>query len=373
MRAGLGSPAAVVAVAACLLVPSAALAVGEPVFYELPLGTHASSMTAGPGGGIWFTGEQASKMGEGSSVVGSVSQAGAVDVFQLPSRISAGQIVAGPDGNLWFAGSYYNKAGYLVPRIGRFSPGGAFDEHTPVNHVGIVSSVAAGPDGAVWFTLVYRVDGRRRAAVGRIDASGGMMRFPLPGRSGPGAIVAGPDGNLWFSERGNGAPKIGRITPSGRLTHFRLPGLQRRPTSIVAGLDDNLWFGEEPVTYSRDRKSRVGRITTAGAITEFQVPGRERTQALAVDPGGNVWFTSPLGQGPLGVGSIAPSGTATPLTCLKPTACEVDADALAVGADGQLWFSMSKYYPHGGGGETAISDRLMEASEAGFVGRFPDG
>lgn len=362
-----------VAVVACLLVSSAAVAAGEPVFYELPPGTHASSMTAGPGGAIWFTGAQAPKTGEGGSVVGSVSQAGEVNVFRLPSQISAGQITAGPDGNLWFAGSYYNKAGYLVPRIGRFSPGGAFAEFTPANHVGGVNSVTPGPDGAVWFTLDYWVDGRRRAAVGRIDASGGITRFPLPGRSGPGAIVAGPDGNFWFTERGNGIPKIGRITPTGHLTNFRLPNRGRRPNSIVAGTDGNLWFGEEPVTYSHKPKNRVGRITTAGAITEFRVPGRERTQALAAGPGGNVWFTSPLGQGPLGVGSIASSGTATAPACLKPTPCAVDADALAVGTDGQLWFSMSKYYSHRGGGESGILEGLAEDSEAGVVGRIPLG
>ncbi len=369
MRAALGCQALIAALAACLLVP--AVAAGQPVFYELPPGTHAYSLTAGPRGAIWFTGAQATKWGESNAVVGSVGQDGQVELFHLPSRISARQIAAGPDGNLWFAGVSENEAGYLVPRIGRFTPGGVFDEFTPANRVGTVNSVTAGPDGAVWFTLVYWVEGRRRALVGRIDASGRMTRFPLPGRSGPAKIVAGPDGNLWFTERGDGVPKIGRVTPSGRLTHFRLPSRQRWPSSIVAGSDGNLWFGEEPVTYSRERANRVGRITTAGAITEFPVPGRERTQALAAGPGGNIWFTSPLGQGPLSLGSITASGTARPLLCLQQSPCEVDADALAVGADGQLWFSMSKYYSHGGGGGTGIAESIAEASEAGFVGRFP--
>ena len=34
-------------------------------------------------------------------------------------------------------------------------------------------------------------------------------------------ISAGPDGNVWFTVRG--ANKIGRITPSGRVTEFPIP------------------------------------------------------------------------------------------------------------------------------------------------------
>ena len=373
MRAGLGGLAVVVVLAACLLVPSASSAAGQPVFYELPPGTHAHSMTAGPGGAIWFTGGQASTSGQGGSVVGSISNDGQVELFPLPSHFFAGAITAGPDGNLWLAGAFHNKAGYLIPRIGRLSPGGALAEYAPANHVGTVHSVTAGPDGAIWFTLGYWVKGRKRPAVGRIDAGGATTLFPLPEGSGPGTIVAGSDGNLWFSERGGGAPRIGRITPDGRLTHFRLPSRYWRPTSIVAGADGNLWFGEEPVIFSPKGKSRVGRITTAGAIAEFRVPGRERTQALAAGPAGNVWFASPLGQGFLAVGSISSTGVVTPPACLKTTPCEVDADALAVGADGQLWFSMSKYYSHRGGGGTGLWEGITEASEAGFVGFFPAG
>jgi virginiamycin B lyase len=373
MRAALGGQAVVVALSACLLAPPAASAAGQPVFYELPPGTHAHSMTAGPGGAIWFTAGQALMTGEGGSVVGSIGEDGQVQLFPLPSHFFAGTIAAGPDGNLWLAGAFQNKAGYLIPRIGRLSPVGAFAEYAPANQVGTVHSVTAGPDGAIWFTLGYSAKGLKRGAVGRIDGGGATTLFPLPSGSGPGTIVAGADGNLWFTERGGGGPKIGRITPDGHLAHFRLPSRDWRPASIVAGTDGNLWFGEEPVIFSPKRRSRVGRITTAGAITEFRVPGQERTQALAAGPAGNVWFASPLGQGPLAVGSISSTGVVTPPACLKPTPCEVDADALAVGADGRLWFSMSKYYSHRGGGGTGLWEGIAEALEAGFVGFFPAG
>ncbi len=368
--AAFGGQAIVVALIAYLLMPSAASAAEETVFYELPPATHAFSMTAGPEGALWFMGERAySSSDEGGAVVGRLSLDGRVKVFDLPPRRDAWGIATGADGNLWFAESYENRRGYLVARIGRMSPGGVFDEYTLGNHVGGVNSVTAGPNGSLWFTSVYWVDARRKAAVGRISAAGEVKRFPLPPRSGPGDIVAGPDGNLWFTERGAGAPKIGRVTPAGRLTHFRLPDQEREPNSIVAGPDGNLWFGEEPSTYSRNFRSKVGRITTAGAIVEFRA-GRERTQVHAAGPAGEVWFTSPVGRGPYGLGSIAPGGAVASPACLKPTPCEIDADALAVGPEGALWFSASKFYAHRGGGGSGIFENLQEASEAGLVGRY---
>ena len=49
-----------------------------------------------------------------------------------------------------------------------------------------------------------------------------MTEYSLPTSfSIPQGITAGPDGNIWFAETHNN--KIGRITPSGRLTEYRVP------------------------------------------------------------------------------------------------------------------------------------------------------
>ena len=80
------------------------------------------------------------------------------------------------------------------------------------------------------------------------------------------AITAGPDGNLWFTEEG--ANKIGRITPSGRITEFPIPTASSGPDGITAGPDGNLWFTEGAA-------NKIGRITPTGAITEFPIPTAE--------------------------------------------------------------------------------------------------
>jgi virginiamycin B lyase len=87
-------------------------------------------------------------------------------------------------------------------------------------------------------------------------AAGTVTEFPVPSGS-PFAITAGPDGALWFTE---GTGNIGRITPAGVITAFRL--LSRcgkygdcEPYGITAGPDGNLWFTEVS-------GSKIGRITT---------------------------------------------------------------------------------------------------------------
>lgn len=353
---------------AFLLAPSVASAAGEAVFFELPPATHAHSMAAGPEEALWFTGEEG-RFGPlgGGGVVGRVSAAGQVDVFRLPPNRFAGSIAAGRDGNLWFPVGYEDKRGERVARLGRMSPDGAFEEYRLGNRPGGLKSVAAGPGGSIWFTAEYWVDGRQKATVGRVDASGRVARFHLPPRSRPGDIVTGPDGNLWFGQRGE-VPKIGRITPAGRITHFPLPDRAGAPTSIVAGPDGSLWFGQRDANYLRDRK-RVGRITTTGAITEFRVPGDYETRALT-SARGRIWFTTQFGQGAYGIGSIAVNGAATRPECLSATRCEIDADTLTVGADGALWFAASKFHSNFGGGGSGIAATMAEESEAGLVGRY---
>jgi len=368
-RAAIGA----LAIAAACLLPASAAA-SEPVFFELPVGVHAYSMTPGPEGKVWFTGKYAyNSASERVAVIGSVDGDGKVDLNELPAGLYTRQIAAGPDGSLWVAGAFYNESGYLTPRIGRLVPGGAFTEFAPTDRVGGVNSIAAGPDGGVWFTLAYWVAGRKRNAIGRIDpASGAIVQYPLPPRTGPGPIVAGPDGSLWFTEAGGGVPKIGRITPAGQLTHFRLPVRHQRPNSIAVGPDGNLWLGLQPTTYGRRTKALIARITPAGKFARFRTPGRAGSYGVTA-AGGRIWFESPLREGGMGLGSITTAGAIAPPACLKSKPCEVDADALTIDAAGRLWFSMSRYYSHSGGGGTGLYEGIMEEREAGFVGFFPAG
>jgi streptogramin lyase len=191
-----------------------------------------------------------------------------------------------------------------------------------------------GPDGNLWFT-----EGPSFPAIGRITPSGTITEFRvgLGAGSEPTAIEAGPDGNLWFTDGGR-SPAIGRITPSGTITEFSA-GLNPRsePESIVAGPDGNVWFTDDG---GRNLGTpAIGRITPTGTITEFSAgldPGG-RPAGIVAGPDGNLWFTDTPRFGPRrgAIGRITPSGTITEFSA----GLTGSPGGIVAGPDGSLWFT----------------------------------
>jgi streptogramin lyase len=198
---------------------------------------------------VWFTAHQA-------------SPAGSITKFPLPTANSGPYgITGGPDGNLWFTENGSSK-------IGRITTSGSITEFPlPTTNSGPLE-IAAGLDGNLWFT--EEIYGNNQeiigSKIGRITTSGSITEFPVPtANSGSAGITAGPDGNLWFTEeiyKGTGnnqeiiGSKIGRISPSGSITEFPLPGHGGIvPAEITAGPDGNLWFTEPG-------SNKIGRITS---------------------------------------------------------------------------------------------------------------
>lgn len=89
-------------------------------------------------------------------------------------------------------------------------------------------------------------------------AAATITEFTIPtSESQPLGIVTDSDGNLWFA--GRASHKIGRITTSGIVTAYSLPGTPQ-PFYLTAAPDGAIWF----TMYGGNA---IGRITTAGAIT----------------------------------------------------------------------------------------------------------
>ena len=286
---------------------------------------NAGFIATGPDGGLWF-----GEAGPPTTYVARVSTAGTIREFPLTAPVSYPQsIVAGPDRAIWFT----EQSG----RIGRMSVDGHLTEYALPNPNSVPESITAGPDGAIWFTE------RATDRIARITTSGQVTEFPLPGgrfsSSGwPPQITAGPDGALWFTEPAlslGGGNRIGRLTVRGQLTEFVIPTTDAVPQWIVSGKDGNLWFSE--------RQGRaIGRVSTSGLITEFPIgglPDDAVVSGLAAGPDGAVWFTtatlgSPnfpqLGQ----LGRMAPDGTVT-LTTFPDGA--IPSGGIAAGPDRTLW------------------------------------
>ena len=170
----------------------------------------------------------------------------------------------------------------------------------------------------MWFIDINRI--------GRVTPSGAVTEFPIPGPSAfPQGLAAGPDGALWFTE--NSANKIGRITTAGAITdQFPVPTAASAPQGIAPGPDGALWFTEL-------NANQIGRITTSGSVTERPVPtaggGPIR---IATGSDGNLWFTE---YGKNKVGRLTPGGGIDEFPI--PTV-NAYPEGITAGADGNLWF-----------------------------------
>jgi streptogramin lyase len=221
-------------------------------------------------------------------------------------------IAAGPDGNMWFTESE-------GARVGRITPTGAVTEFSEgITKGSGPQAIAAGPDGNLWFTELLA------SRVAQITPGGVVTEFATgitPG-SKPFGITAGPDGNLWFAERAGS--RIGRIAPTGHVTEFAVKAASE-PQGIAQGPDGNLWFTE----FSGNR---IGRITPSGVVTEFSAGMTAGAHPIGISagPDGNLWFMGFKG-------SVGELGKVTTSGVISESAYPYETNAVAPGADGNLW------------------------------------
>jgi streptogramin lyase len=235
---------------------------------------------------------------------------------------------------------------------------------------------------ALLFTLVAGFALVLGAMLSAVHAAGDFRftQYKVPtDNSEPRYITVGSDGNLWFTEGnefftpnpdpntgGTFHNQIGRITPAGEITEFRVEGCQCFLNDIVQGPNGVLYF--------TTNSNRLGRITTAGTIQSFietpfdvgdslarrgnnlwindfntgsiwryNVPNGVFTEFptgstpldVAVDPNGIVWFTGTDANGDGQIGRLNPRNgrlTSTPVTGSRP-------GHIAIASDGKVWFT----------------------------------
>jgi streptogramin lyase len=227
---------------------------------------HPTGITAGPDGNIWFV---------ESEHVGRMTPSGGLTTFTIPgSKVSAKGIAAGPDGNLWFTESANKTVGKMNTK------GEILGEYKTLTAE--PTSIVTGPDKNLWFTMCNIL---KKAKIGKITTSGVITEYELPGKEPcPTGITSGPDGNLWYTNFLES--KIGKITTSGEITEYSLPA-KSNPEMITGGEglgNGNLYFTESG-------SNKIGRITTSGEITEYALPAESKPYGIAFGTDGNVWYT----------------------------------------------------------------------------------
>ena len=134
---------------------------------------------------------------------------------------------------------------------------------------------------------------------------------------------------MWFAE--NSIGKLGRITPSGTISEFTIPGAAPAPgpIGVAEGPDGKVWFADA-------NRGALGSATTGitPTITETAVgviAGDDPTE-LAPDPLASMWFTDFTSER---IGFNSPDGgtdNLAPIAGLQPR-------GITSGPDGNMWFA----------------------------------
>jgi subtilisin family serine protease len=127
-------------------------------------------------------------------------------------------------------------------------------------------------------------------ATSPVKPTGEVTTYQPAGEIKPTGIIAGPDGNVWFTN--TASSKIGKITTSGTITEYAIPGGAGAMYAMVTGPDGNLW-----VSSNAGNGSKVIRVTTGGSITEFALPTTPYPtgiypEDIAVGPDNRLWMPS---------------------------------------------------------------------------------
>ena len=203
---------------------------------------------------------------------------------------------------------------------------------SPINHSPYY--VTLGPDGNEWFSesidpdfgaqYLDRItpDGTRKRFIYYSSASSQYLEFPsIDG------ITTGSDGNLWLTDQGDGV--VSRMTTTGAVTVFVLPGPIAAPQGIVNGPDANLWFCDNG-NNSIDQMSTQGRLN----IYAHGLSANAGLWQIASGPDGNLWFTERTANR---IGRMSTGGTVVEFS--SGISSDAGLGAIAAGSDGALWFT----------------------------------
>jgi virginiamycin B lyase len=144
----------------------------------------------------------------------------------------------------------------------------------------------------------------------------------------PSFLAFGPNNTMWFTE--NGGNIIVRVDATGEMVDYPIQaGNNNDPQDIITVPGDGIWFTglAEIGRIAPDDTLKVWYETSVGASAGLP-------DALAVGPGGEVWYTDDGGY----VCHISSSGKSG---CygIHATTKDIWMRGLAMGSDGALWFT----------------------------------
>ena len=293
----------------------------------------------------------------------------------LPEGHEVGAPVSTPEGDAWFPVSYRDEEEKIHAEVVRASPSGQVTSYSLGGQITSINSIAI-QGGDLWFAGTTLIDGVVRGTIGRVAVStdASMEQFPLAINCGSAAIAAATAA-VWFTEsclhdQPSGvvyeSAAIGRIDPTGAIVRYPLPRVDI-PASLAIGPEGTVWFGADRLNY---KQQRIGRIAPGGNLVEYRVPDAGYSDDIAVGRNGRLWFSSSFGGAEVrALGSIGPRGRISKPICVSAK-CNLTPVGLTAAPNGTILFGAQTVHPVGGGGETNIMEDETISNQAGLIGRL---
>ncbi len=205
--------------------------------------TAEKAFTAGPDGSVWIAADTLMR----------ITPAGAVTAIRIPRKARPSSIVTGPDGNLAVHPNSPTKPDRRITPTGQLTSYGGvptLPRWATAQAPTATCSSTGYQDNRIW----------RITPTGQVTSYGGLPTDAVPGA----AHQRARDGNLWFVYRDHFQGRnhsLGRITPTGVITEYRLPGPDLG--SLTAGPDNTLWFTAEHEDAYYPSAGKFGRVTIA--------------------------------------------------------------------------------------------------------------
>jgi hypothetical protein len=197
----------------------------------------------------------------------------------------------------------------------------------------------------LWFTEVNGDNIGRVCAIPSpaCTAIGNISEFSTGGFTGPYGVTAGPDRQVWFTSLNS--ETIVSMSGTGTITGSYLLPYLHIPYYVTAGSDRELWFTEACVaTTGCVARTGIGRICvvinstncpTLGVITEYPLDTSiSQAETIATGQDGALWFTAQKQDGTALIGRITTDGKR-----INYYGVEGSSWGIASGPDGAMWFA----------------------------------
>jgi virginiamycin B lyase len=237
--------------------------------FAVPEGSHPHDVSPAQDGGIWYTAQNAGKLGHLDPATGATRE------IVLGSGSAPHGVITGPDGAPWITDGGLNAIVRVDPETDEVK---VF--RLPADRPGAnLNTAAFDRSGALWFT-------GQSGVYGRLDtASGDIAVFDDPEGRGPYGIAATPGGDVWYASLAGS--HIARVDPAGgAATIVEPPTAAQGARRVWSDTQGRLWVSEW----------EAGQVAVydpaAGTWREWRLPGdRPMAYAVFVDDRDVVWLT----------------------------------------------------------------------------------